>query len=58
MTTRLTNGRLVLGTLLMVLILAACQTAARTLNGFDVSDASIPADEIFKGGPPGMGSRR
>jgi len=52
MTTRLTNGRLVLGTLLMVLILAACQTAARTLNGFDVSDASIPADEIFKGGPP------
>ena len=46
------NARLITCTLLMVLILAACQTAARTLNGFDVSNASIPADEIFKGGPP------
>lgn len=46
------EGLLIPGVLLMVLLMAAWQTAARTLNGFDVSNASIPADEIFKGGPP------
>lgn len=45
-------GRLALSALMMTFVLTACQTGARTLNGFDVSDASIPAEEIFKGGPP------
>jgi len=40
-------------TLLLVsaLVLSACHSMARTLNGFDVSNASIPVSEIFKGGP-------
>lgn len=34
-----------------VTMLAGC-AHARTLNGFDLSEASIPASEVFKGGPP------
>lgn len=38
---------------LLVLALSwSTQAQPRTLNGFDVSDASIPPDEIFQGGPP------
>ena len=45
-------GHPALSALLIALVLAASHAGARTMNGFDVSDASIPADEIFKGGPP------
>lgn len=38
--------------LLAAMALSACHSMARTLNGFDVSDASIPVADIFKGGPP------
>ena len=38
--------------ILVALALTACHSMARTLNGFDVSNASIPVSEIHKGGPP------
>ena len=31
---------------------ASPPAGARTLNGFDLSDASVPADDVFRGGPP------
>ena len=31
---------------------ASLPAGARTLNGFDLSDASVPADDVFRGGPP------
>ncbi len=31
---------------------ASPPACARTLNGFDLSDASVPADDVFRGGPP------
>lgn len=52
MNTGHSHGQSALGILLVILVLTASQADARTLNGFDVSNASIPADEIFKGGPP------
>ncbi len=35
-----------------VALLASAAANARTLNGFDVGDASIPVAEILQGGPP------
>jgi len=38
--------------LALVLLATAQAASARTLNGFDLDDATIPADAIEKGGPP------
>ena len=42
-----------IGSVLIALLLWATQPAiAESKNGFDVSNARVPVDEILRGGPP------
>lgn len=36
----------------LILLMAPLAAQARTLNGFDLSNALVPADDIHRGGPP------
>jgi len=50
---RRSTGRIVAGTLALLLaVVIFTPLAALAKNGFDLSNASIPADQILQGGPP------
>ncbi len=39
-------------TLLSLLTVAVSPATAKTLNGFDISNATVPTSAILRGGPP------
>ena len=45
-------GRIVFSIFLLVFLLTRFDAQSQSLNGFDLSNASIPRDDIFRGGPP------